>query len=140
MSVWKNRNIVLQALHEPLDKLRVLWNDASVLDLTELAIRFKSCDIYVDHGIDEAGLIPCYLLPRYEGNVEGDEGNHDVNVEVNEETSDNDCTVGDEGSDEDSDEDSDEGYENHEGDEDSDSSAEEYNGYSDFENDIGGVT
>nr|GMD70619.1 hypothetical protein Iba_chr12eCG8080 [Ipomoea batatas] len=83
--------------------------------------------------------------PAQEGNVKlnaegdcnlGDEGNHDVNVEVNEETSDNDCTVGDEGSDEDSDE----GYENHEGDEDSDSSAEEYNGYSDFENDIGGVT
>ncbi|XP_019189737.1 PREDICTED: uncharacterized protein LOC109184147 [Ipomoea nil] len=129
----KIETLYYKAVYEPLDKLRVLWNDATVLDLTALAIRFKSCDIYVDHGIDEADLIPSYLLLGCEGNDE-----------VNEETNEGDCNVG-EGDDEGNWDGNDEGNwdgndEGNEGDEEDNDSDEEDNQHTDFDNDIGGVT
>nr|GME05363.1 Transposase, MuDR, plant [Ipomoea batatas] len=158
----KIETLYYKALHEPLDKLRVLWNDASVLDLTEVAIKYRSCDIYVDHGIDDADLIPCYMLPGCEeGNVEG-------TTDVNEEIGEGDCTVGEEqtegfhgvcdevneySSDEGNETSSDEGNENScyegnedsgdEGNEDSDdegNEGDEDSNDSEFENDFGGVT
>nr|GLL41610.1 uncharacterized protein LOC109184147 [Ipomoea trifida] len=124
----KIETLYYKALHEPLNKLRVLWNDASVLDLTELAIKYRSCDIYVDHGIDEADLIPCYLLPGCgeptEGNVseepnEGIDGEEPNEGIVGEEPNEGRQSVGDEV--------------NEESDEVNEDATE-------FENDFGGVT
>nr|GMD63820.1 Transposase, MuDR, plant [Ipomoea batatas] len=160
----KIETLYYKALHEPLNKLRVLWNDASVLDLTELAIKYRSCDIYVDHGIDEADLIPCYLLPGCgeptEGNVseepnegidgeepnegivgeEPNEGRQSVGDEVNEESDEvnEDATeVSTDDNAEVNEESDDEGIE---GDDDNYDSAGDDTELSEFENDFGGVT
>nr|GMD43844.1 Transposase, MuDR, plant [Ipomoea batatas] len=151
----KIETLYYKALHEPLDKLRVLWNDASVLELTELAIKYRSCDIYVDHGIDDADLIPCYMLTGCEEIGEeptegiqtvGVEGNVEGTTDVNEEIGEGDYTVGNEDSDDEGNEDpDDEGNEDsddegNEGDEDSNDSAKDDTEFSEFENDFGGVT
>nr|GMC46495.1 putative FBD-associated F-box protein At1g61330 [Ipomoea batatas] len=160
----KIETLYYKALHEPLNKLRVLWNDASVLDLTELAIKYRSCDIYVDHGIDEADLIPCYLLPgcgeATEGNVpeeptEGIDGEEPNEGIVGEEPNEGRQTVGDEVNEESdevnedatevstddnaevNEESDDEGIE---GDEDNYDSAGDDTKLSEFENDFVGVT
>nr|GLL33667.1 uncharacterized protein LOC109184147 [Ipomoea trifida] len=151
----KIETLYYKALHEPLNKLRVLWNDASVLDLTELAIKYRSCDIYVDHGIDEADLIPCYLLPGCgeptEGNVnqepnegivgeEPNEGRQSVGDEVNEESDEvnEDATeVSSDDNAEVNEESDDEGIEGDDDNYDSDGDDTEL---SEFENDFGGVT
>nr|GLL24332.1 uncharacterized protein LOC109184147 [Ipomoea trifida] len=151
----KIETLYYKALHEPLNKLRVLWNDASVLDLTELAIKYRSCDIYVDHGIDEADLIPCYLLPGCgeptEGNVnqepnegivgeEPNEGRQSVGDEVNEESNEvnEDATeVSSDDNAEVNEESDDEGIEGDDDNYDSDGDDTEL---TEFENDFGGVT
>nr|GMC86626.1 4-coumarate--CoA ligase-like 7 [Ipomoea batatas] len=160
----KIETLYYKALHEPLNKLRVLWNDASVLDLTELAIKYRSCDIYVDHGIDEADLIPCYLLPGCgeptEGNVpkeptegidgeepnegivgeEPNEGRQSVGDEVNEESDEVNEDATEVSTDDNADVNEESDDEGIEGDEDNYDSAGDDTELSEFENDFGGVT
>nr|GLL29654.1 uncharacterized protein LOC109184147 [Ipomoea trifida] len=160
----KIETLYYKALYEPLNKLRVLWNDAFVLDLTELAIKYRSCDIYVDHGIDEADLIPCYLLPGCgeptEGNVpeeptegidgeepnegivgeEPNEGRQSVGDEVNEESDEVNEDATEVSTDDNADVNEESDDEGIEGDEDNYDSAGDDTELSEFENDFGGVT
>lgn len=46
--------------------LQLLYNDCSTLKLTDLALKHKRVDIYVDHGIQDVELVPTLYLPRPE--------------------------------------------------------------------------
>lgn len=48
--------------HEPLEELKLLFDYASTLHLSEVVVMLKKCDIFVQHGIDDVEVITIFFL------------------------------------------------------------------------------
>lgn len=59
----KIKSLSYKIPQEPLEMLMVLWNDATTLHLIGLALKYRVCEIYVEHGIEDAEICtaPLYL-------------------------------------------------------------------------------